>query len=67
MYLKERLKAEHIAKLKKENFSFPLVVEQVTEELEAKKKVSDLTYGVIMSLHTLLNNYGSPYELFNEL
>ena len=55
MYLKERLKAEHIAKLKKENFSFPLVVEQVTEELEAKTKVSDLTYGVVMSLHTLLS------------
>ena len=67
MNLFERLKDEHKAKLKKQNISFPLVVEQVTEELEAKTKVNQLSYGVVMSLHTLLNNYGSPYELFNEL
>ena len=67
MYLQERLKPEHQARLKKQNFSFPLIVEQVTEELEVKTKVSELSYGVVMSLHTLLNNYGSPYELFNEI
>ncbi len=67
MYLQERLKPEHQERLKNKNFEFPLVVEEVTQELESKTKVSELSYGVVMSLHTLLNNYGSPYELFNEL
>lgn len=67
MYLQERLKPEHQARLKNKNFEYPLVVEEVTQELESKTKVSELSYGVVMSLHTLLNNYGSPYELFNEL
>ena len=67
MYLHERLKSHHKERLKKENFSFPLVVKQVIEELESKTKVNELSYGVVMSLHTLLNNYGSPYELFDEI
>jgi|TARA_R110001592_G_scaffold20063_4_gene81859 hypothetical protein len=67
MYLQERLKPEHQARLKNKNFEYPLVVEEVSQELESKTKVSELSYGVVMSLHTLLNNYGSPYELFNEL
>lgn len=67
MYLQERLKPQHQARLKNKNFEYPLVVEEVSQELESKTKVSELSYGVVMSLHTLLNNYGSPYELFNEL
>jgi len=67
MYLQERLKPEHQSRLKNKNFEYPLVVEEVSQELESKTKVSELSYGVVMSLHTLLNNYGSPYELFNEL
>tara|TARA_R110000824_G_scaffold2382_3_gene11179 strand:+ start:686 stop:889 length:204 start_codon:yes stop_codon:yes gene_type:complete len=67
MYLQERLKPEHQARLKNKNFEYPLVVEEVSQELETKTKVSDLTYGVVMSLHTLLSNYNSPYELFNEI
>ena len=67
MYLQERLKPEHQARLKNKNFEYPLVVEEVSQELETKAKVSDLTYGVVMSLHTLLSNYNSPYELFNEI
>ena len=67
MYLTERLKPEHKAKLENQNFHFPLVVDEVWNELETKTKVSNLTYGVVMSLHTLLSNYNSPYELFNEI
>ena len=67
MYLTERLKPEHKAKLENQNFHYPLVVEEVTQELETKTKVSDLSYGVVMSLHTLLSYYNSPYELFKEL
>ena len=67
MYLQERLKPEHQARLKNKNFEYPLVVEEVSQELETKTKVSDLTYGVVMSLHTLLSNYNSPYELFKEI
>ncbi len=67
MYLTERLKPEHKAKLENQNFHYPLVVEEVTQELETKTKVSDLSYGVVMSLHTLLSYYNSPYELFKEV
>ena len=67
MYLQERLKPQHQAKLKNKNFEYPLVVEEVTQELESKTKVSDLSYGVVMSLHTLLSYYESPYELFKEI
>ena len=67
MYLKERLKPEHKTKLENRNHLFPLVVGEVWEELETKTKISDLTYGVVMSLQTLIVNYNSPYELFNEI
>ena len=67
MYLKERLKSKHKVRLEKENFSYPLIVEEVSSELESKTRVSDLTYGAVMSLQTLLSYYESPYELFNEL
>tara|TARA_R100001198_G_scaffold14860_1_gene7094 strand:- start:8188 stop:8391 length:204 start_codon:yes stop_codon:yes gene_type:complete len=67
MYLQERLKPQHLARLRNKNFEFPLVVEEVTQELESKTKVSELSYGVVMSLHTLLSYYESPYELFNEV
>ena len=67
MYLTKRLKPEHKAKLEHQNFHYPLVVEEICQELETKTKVSDLTYGVVMSLHTLLSNYNSPYELFKEI
>ena len=67
MYLQERLKSKHKLRLEKENFSYPLIVEEVCSELESKTRVSDLTYGVVMSLQTLLSYYESPYELFNEL
>ncbi len=67
MYLTERLKQEHKARLEHKNFEYPLVVEEVWQELETKTKVSDLTYGVVMSLHSLLSYYESPYELFKEI
>jgi hypothetical protein len=67
MYLTERLKPEHKAKLEHQNFDFPLVVEEIWQELETKTKVCNLTYGTVMSMKTLLSNYNSPYELFNEI
>ena len=66
MVLKKRLKDEFKTDLEIANIKYPSVVECISEQLETKHYVNDLTYECILYMQMIFR-VDNPYFYFNEV
>jgi hypothetical protein len=66
MNLLDKLKDRYKDKLEQENLTYPAIVEKITNELEETEFVTQLSYGCVLDMFSLIERKGSAFEFFNQ-